>query len=311
LVLVGSCSGFFYAFDAESGELRWKYDTSDDGDAAQFHGDPLLTENLVVTGSDRSTLSCTYAFIQQTGEMIWKQSEAAFESDLCLVASQVVGRRWNGDLIALDLETGDVRWTVPPQDYTYRFREDDSPIVKGEVVYFGGVDGYVYAVDGLQGRVVWKSNVGTRITTTPAAGGQDIYFGTAAKKLYRFSGRDGSRLGEANCTGKPFGRLALTEDALIVLVDQSTLAAYDRTLNRVRWTQEGDPRWSSNQPLIWREMVVVGTSDGKVSAFDISDGREVLSLSVDGMVRGLGASENILFIGTYGGTLYAHKWDEE
>jgi outer membrane protein assembly factor BamB len=256
-------------------------------------------------------MSCTYAFEQQTGKLIWKQSEAAFESDLFLVGPSVVGRRWNGDLTALDMANGDIRWTVPPQDYTYRFHEDDSPIVQKEIVYFGGVDGYIYAIDGLQGEVIWKRDLATRITTTPAAGANDIYAGTAAQKLYRISAKDGTVLGEAQCSGKPTGRLAVTEDALIVIIGRTTLAAYDRALNKILWSRPGNPRWSTHQPLIWRGKAIVGTSKGKISAFDISDGSEVLSLSVDGMVRGLGACEDVLFIGTYGGTLYAYRWEEE
>lgn len=264
----------------------------------------------MITGSDRSSLSCTYAFIRATGELIWKQDKAAFESDLLNIGRSAIGRRWNGDLVALDLANGNVRWTVVPQAYTYKFREDDSPVMKDDVIYFGGVDGYLYAVDGLQGQVIWKRDVGSRITTTPAADADNVYVGTVDHDLFQISRRDGSVATEKHCSGRPFGRLILTEESLIVLIDQLELVAYDHALKEIRWTQVGKPRWSSHQPVIWRGAVVVGTPSGEVAAFDPSDGSEVLSLSVDGMVRGLGAAGDILFIGTYGGSIYAYEWKD-
>ena len=38
LLFAGSCSGVFFAFDKASGEVRWAYDTSQDGQPANFHG---------------------------------------------------------------------------------------------------------------------------------------------------------------------------------------------------------------------------------------------------------------------------------
>jgi len=52
LVYVGSCSGTYFALNRSTGARRWTYDTRQDGDAAQFHGNPLITDDLVVTGSD-------------------------------------------------------------------------------------------------------------------------------------------------------------------------------------------------------------------------------------------------------------------
>ena len=53
--MLGSCSGRFYALDSASGMPRWSYDTRQDVEEAgpaQFHGDPLVLGDQVVTGSD-------------------------------------------------------------------------------------------------------------------------------------------------------------------------------------------------------------------------------------------------------------------
>jgi outer membrane protein assembly factor BamB len=52
LVIAGSCAGKLLALDDSTGAIVWQYDTSIDGSPAQFHGDALVTEDLVVVGTD-------------------------------------------------------------------------------------------------------------------------------------------------------------------------------------------------------------------------------------------------------------------
>lgn len=297
----------FFALDAETGEIRWSYDTAADGEPAQFHGDPLITDDLVVTGSDRSTLNYTYAFDRFTGAVRWKNKESVFETDLFAFESSVIGRRWNGDLLALSLADGELLWTVRPTGYEYRFHEDDSPVLSGGVVLFGGVDGFVYAVDAGSGIVKWGRDVGTRITAEPATDGRHVFVGAADRNIYQLQVADGSTVAQIRCDDRPTGRPVLAGGAVVVLVGSSTLTAFEPGLEEIRWEQKATGRWSSPQPLKWKNMVLVGTGSGNVRGFDTSDGHEALSLEVDGVVRGLGADGDILFVGTLGGLLVAFK----
>jgi hypothetical protein len=40
------------ALDRRSGQVKWAYDIRKDGDQSQFHGDPLITDQLIVMGTD-------------------------------------------------------------------------------------------------------------------------------------------------------------------------------------------------------------------------------------------------------------------
>ena len=66
-VYFGSCPGSYFAVDRASGEVRWSYDTSQDGTTAQFHGDALITDELVVVGSDAQPMGQLYAFDRASG----------------------------------------------------------------------------------------------------------------------------------------------------------------------------------------------------------------------------------------------------
>jgi outer membrane protein assembly factor BamB len=307
LVFVGACSGRFIALDRQTGKLRWSYDTKQDGEAAQFHGDPVVTDQYVVTGSDRTTLSYTYAFTRETGQLLWKRGNSTFESDLLRLEGAVIGRRWNGDLLSIALEDGETLWTVRPRDYLYRFHLDDSPVECGGVVYFGGVDGLLYAVAGLEGTVLWHCDLGTRITTTPVTDGSDLYLGLATDKIVRLTAAGGKVTAEIACQARPHGRPVLAKDAVIMLLGEATLAAFDRDLLQMRWSREAARSWSSHQPLLWNDIVIVGTPSGRLMGFRGSDGAEALSLTVEGRIRGLGAAGDVIYIGTMEGMLYAYR----
>ena len=53
-MFIGSCAGNFYAINKSTGQLRWSYDIRKDGNQQSFHGDPLVTNDLILIGTDRS-----------------------------------------------------------------------------------------------------------------------------------------------------------------------------------------------------------------------------------------------------------------
>ena len=62
VVLIGSCAGTFYALDKKTGEVRWSYDIKKDGDQTSFHGNPLITEDLIIIGTDGRSGSSTLRY---------------------------------------------------------------------------------------------------------------------------------------------------------------------------------------------------------------------------------------------------------
>ncbi len=303
-MFAGSCSGSFYALHRSTGKLAWRYDTGVDGAPVQFHGDPLVLGDAVLTGCDGGEPSHTYAFDRLTGKMLWKQSRPALQSDLHRIGSNVVGRTWNGDLAALDLQSGELRWSVRPENYFFEVGADESPAAFGDCVYFGAADGAVYAVDGRSGATLWRQDLQCRLSASPAVDETSVYVGCSSGHLFRLAREDGRVLAEFAAGSRPIGRLAIAASRLVVLLGENTLVAVDADLSRVVWRHERS-EWSSFQPLVWGSSVIAGDAVGNVLAFELEDGSEVWSTRVDGMVRGLGAEEGVLYIGTFSGTLFA------
>jgi outer membrane protein assembly factor BamB len=304
VVLVGSCSGHFYGLDRETGAERWSYDTEPDGGPVQFHGDAAVAGDRVVTGSDRGDPACTYALALASGERLWKSCDVSIETDVLSVAGNAVGRTWNGDLVALDLESGELRWRRGPAEYRHRMRSDDSPVVMDGVVYFGGVDGQAYAVKGSSGEILWRRDTGARIVSV-AADAEHVYVAAADRSLHRLARSDGRGAAPLKLAGKPRGRLTLAGGVLVLLLGEETLLAVDAEENEVLWSRESAAGWSSEQPLFWSGVIWVGDYHGSIHAFRLSDGEQLALLEVEGKVRGLGAAGGLLYVGTMEGMVYA------
>ena len=76
-----------------------------------------------------------------------------------------------------------VKWKFPTGD-----RVISSPVFKDNVIYFGGDDANVYAVDAATGRQIWKRTTNGPVPATPAIADGTLYV-RAATHLYAFAER--------------------------------------------------------------------------------------------------------------------------
>ena len=85
-----------------------------------------------------------------------------------------------------------VKWTFPTGD-----RIVSSPVYEDGVIYFGGDDGNVYAVDATDGRQLWKHKTGGPVAATPAVAGDIVYVGSYDGKFYALEAKSGRRGGSS------------------------------------------------------------------------------------------------------------------
>ncbi len=309
---VGSCSGVFYALDARSGEVRWEYDTGEDGESAQFHGNPVITDELVVTPSDSTGEGWTYAFERAGGELRWKQPTdggGGIETDLLRAGDTVVGVSKSGDLLCLDLVSGFPLWSFSPESYEYRSFRPPNPALAGDRILFGGADGAVYGVDAGSGEKLWRLDLGGRISTGLAATGEHFYLGLEDHRLVRAAVADGGVAAVLPLDGQPVGYPLATGDALVVLLgtegEAFDLVVIDAELDGELWRTSSAEAWTTARPLLWQGSVLAGTRKGMLSAFDLEAGAVDWRRHLEGRLRGLGTAGDLLFVGTIDGTLYA------
>ena len=145
-------------------------------DWSQFRGDPSLTG--VAATNPPSSLELLWSY--ETGDAI--DSSAAVADGVVYVG---VG---NGDLLALDLDSGELKWAYS----TGSFIMESSPAVGQDTVYVGDLDGIVHAVNLGDGKRVWAFTTDGEIKSSPVVVDDLVLIGSYDTHLYALDANDGS-----------------------------------------------------------------------------------------------------------------------
>ena len=182
----GYSSHQYYAFNADTGDLVWKVDTTDFGPTAAVVEDGYVAFN---------TVSTTLVVVdEKTGKVVWQKwlgdpllSQPAISKGRLFMAYPAGQRRRNSQinnaltkggatatargshrLLAVELKTGRDLWEQAiPGDVI------SAPVVSGDTVYFTCFDGTSFALSADDGKVLWKK-MGSATSAPMIAGGQVI-----------------------------------------------------------------------------------------------------------------------------------------
>lgn len=135
----------FYAYDAATGEERWRFEPDDDWVRFGDTEAPVVWNDLVLAASD----TYLYALDVDDGSVEWKTETGWINKCGATVADGVafVGTRRPANFFAIDATTGEILWQFEPYAPAY-----GDPMVVDGVVFFGTEDGYLHAFDaGVEG----------------------------------------------------------------------------------------------------------------------------------------------------------------
>ena len=316
-VFIGSCAGTFYALNKTTGQLQWSYDITKDGKQISFHGNPLITGDLILIGTDRSCdpegIGHVYAFERSTGRVRWKYKSTSVPTDIVQVGSNIhfgsFQHRWS----AIKLQNGEVGWEFSTGTTNPECIYPRSPVADERHVYIPGLDGIIYSLDASSGRIVWKRKLSAAPSTSLVLKDKSLFVGTSDKRVHRLNSETGETQAELTVEAQPVGRLTLTADSLFFFLEnQSERAGYivsiSPDLANVRWTQKSSPDWASERPHVTRGLVLAGNCRGELAAFRASDGAPQWKVNLKGCIRSIGESGDTLFVGVQEGTVYALRY---
>ncbi len=149
-VYVGSDNYFLYCFDADTGQVLWKFEAM-----YELFSSPAVADGRVYFGEglhyvDDALFYCVDAV---TGELIWQfQTTSHTESSPTVVDGKVIFGAGEDGVYCLDAVSGEVIWQFPG------VHADSAPLVMDGRVYFGsgyGDEG-LYCLDFETGQKLWK-----------------------------------------------------------------------------------------------------------------------------------------------------------
>ena len=243
-VYIGSADSNVHALDVATGETRWIFPTGAwvtkrpaymDGTIAVAS----LSKELYIVG-DRSARQ---QFFYDTGRGRQISGSPIFQGDYVYFGTQ------DGSVWALDrhaksypLERGILFWRVnlyiwgvlpPPVQngtvWTNRVVGGMSVgiAVAPDMLYAGGLDGTVSAVDAESGEKIWGSDVGSHVTSTPTVAGNTVMVGTEDGRVVGLNRASGEIIWEFQTSGKVTASPVVAENTLFVASRDGRLYAVE------------------------------------------------------------------------------------
>jgi len=181
-VFVGSGNGYFWAINAKTGQLDWKFRTE-----GVIHSSPAISGDSVYFASWDSYI---YALNCNNGSEIWRfktgtddinHNQVGFQSSPAISGNMLyIGCR-DGNLRAIDRISGKLKWLFSANGSWII----TAPAVYNNRVYFGTSDtNRILSLDSETGKIIFDKPAKSYIFSSPAIAGNKLYVGTFAGFLY-------------------------------------------------------------------------------------------------------------------------------
>ena len=161
---------------------------ADAGDWVSFRGNPQLTGVAAGDFPDNPQLLWTF----EAGEGI--------ESTAAIAAGTVYAGALDGNLYAINLESGSLKWKYSASDEI-----KSSPAVFRKTVYFGDEMGVFHAVDAETGQQRWIFQTDGGIISSANFAGDSVLFGSYDQYLYCVSAETGALIWKFETEGYVHG----------------------------------------------------------------------------------------------------------
>lgn len=181
VVYFGSGDKNVYALDANSGALKWKFQTGN-----VVHSSPAIANGTLYIGSWDTYL---YALDAATGKENWRfktgddpdaHNHVGIQSSPAVVDGVVYFGSRDSYAYAVDAATGKQVWKFSTDGSWV----NNSPVVHEGRVYFGtSVPGIMHAVDAKTGKVVFDVNAGSPVFASMALANGMLFMGNFGGKL--------------------------------------------------------------------------------------------------------------------------------
>ncbi len=204
---------------------------------------------------------------------------------LALVMAMCGGERRGFKVPALERAPRIVpKWQQPLQNnpiITYRPRETAAPVIDRaqNAVIVGSNAGVLHSFDLESGALRWRQQVSGPIWAPALVAAGTVYVGTADGTVEAFEARTGEPAWDEpyRTTGAVWAAPAFAGGRLFVTFDTNELHALDAEVGTLLWRRSREHLTAFTltghaAPLVWRDTVITGFSDGMLTAFRLEDG---------------------------------------
>ena len=268
LACFGTTDGRVIGLNAKTGKIKWQYKTG-----GPISASPIIADGKVLIGSGECAF---YALDAASGAFSWKFPMSRHVQVLPVqLDGAVMFGAWDKNFYSLDIKTGKPRWTTPIGISWYFSASNSDPVTDGKhivvnVTPYKAVDPDIYCLDSRTGQVVWnirhpKSDCGFN---SPCLVGDRCYSVSMNGNVYCNRVADGTDIWQAKTgvsvmSAKP----AFADGKLYLTGLHGKVVCLNTATSNIDWTYStGDEGYLFGGEAIWKDLVIVPSTDGTVTA---------------------------------------------
>jgi outer membrane protein assembly factor BamB len=286
------------ARDRFTGKRIWEVDIGDVGRSFNFFDrrDPSFVTGAVGFAHGKVLVGTTagevVALSAVDGTEAWRVSVGAEvlappAGGEDLVFAQTEG----GRLVALERDTGAVRWSFENPVPVLTLRGTSAPVFGGGIVYAGFANGMVAAIRAATGEPVWEHRVMlpegrselermVDVDSTPVLAGNLLFVVSYQGRLKALRAADGNQVWEQEFSS--FLDLAAGFRQVHAVDSDDSVRAFDQQSAEQLWAQDGLLRRQLSSPAVMGEYLLVADFEGYLHVLSQSDGSFVGRRKIDG-----------------------------
>ncbi|MGH2561662.1 MAG: PQQ-binding-like beta-propeller repeat protein, partial [Thermomicrobiales bacterium] len=329
-IYIGTNDNTLLALDLTSASERWRFDAG---------GTVWSTVPTAAALYVASTDGHLYAVEPANGNELWRfQTGDELETAAAIGDGRIfVGGPRSGALVALDPNNGTEAWRLAGSPFT------TPPVVAQRLVFLGGDDDNLYAIDAVSGAIQWRfPTAGGASYQGPAVVDGIVYAPADRVGLYAIDAQSGEQLWLAEIPGEHLSSPAVVDGVVyvagdyagpLIALDAATgerlwsapdnqarpavadgavytkwaevVYAHDATTGEQRWRAQPTRSSFSTDTIVAGDLVYAGDQDGIVVALDAASGDVRWTVAAGTWIEEIAAGEGILYAITNEGALIA------
>jgi eukaryotic-like serine/threonine-protein kinase len=293
-VYIGSQDKNLYCFYAGTGAKVWAFPTNGDVESSA-----TINGGVLYVGSTDQRI---YALNPLNGAKQW-----GFLTGGAIISSPTVGKdgvyiaSYSGMIYGVNMN-GSQKWSVQPMGVSLLY---SSPAYSNGIVYIGGQDHNLYALDAESGAKLWSAPTGDTIDSSPAISGGIVYVGSSDRYLYAFDATSGALKWKTTTGDSIISSPTISNGMVYVGSFDGKLYAINALTGAKVWATATGGRIGSS-PTVSGGIAYVGSYDNKLYAFDAVSGAIKWSTATGGRILSSPTVSNgVVYAGSYDNNLYA------
>ena len=317
-VYVASRSGQVKAVDLSNGHTIWDKNLSQStlfsSKTALFSGGVSADDKYVYIGSERAVV---YALDRNDGNVIWeKPVRGEVLARPVSSADKLIIHTANGNLQALNRNTGADEWDVMLEVPPLSLRGNSTPTIAHGAAIFGDDTGHVNAYYINNGQLIWQQRISQPSGSTEIAKLNDVDSTPVIEGNLAYAiGYNGNVVALDLSNGQIVWRKEMgsthsfvVDSQQLFVVDQNdNVRAVSKNGGAILWTQASLLHRQLTDPVIYENYIVVGDFEGYLYWLDKDNGEIVAKTQVSssGLISKPLVVDNKIVVQAKNGDIYA------